>query len=121
MDDSCRKLINQGIKIRRTLTIIVIIILIKYYFNTNIILPILLYLLDISDNILYYKNNMCVDTFYYKINDKINDLLSYLLIYLFFPLNKIFLIFLIYRAIGVLLFAITRKSIWFTKMTDLYK
>jgi len=80
----------------------------------------LLYLLDISDNIPYI-NLSCVDNFYYKINDKINDLLSYLLVYLFFPLNKIFLIFIIYRAIGVLLFAITKKSIWFTIMPDLFK
>jgi len=80
-----------------------------------------LLILDFVNNTFNINNMKCVNTYYYDINDKMNDLLSYILVYLFFPLNNIFLIFLIYRAIGVLLFTLTKNHIWLIIMPDLVK
>jgi hypothetical protein len=120
----CNRLIKRGFYLRIIITIIIFIILVKYYSKNKyllIILAILLTLLDFLDNVFTRNNKICNYIFYYQISDKINDLLSYLLVYLFFPLNNIFLILLIYRAMGVLLFIINRNYIWLIVAPDLFK
>ena len=122
----CKKRLDYGVYFRIISTIITFFILIKYLSNNQylfIILAIALTILDEFDNLflITYKNNICSKSFYYQINDKIVDLFSYWLVFLFFCLNTIFLVFLIYRTICVLLFAFTKNSTWLIIMPDVLK
>ena len=136
---NCNELINNEIIFRYVLTIISFTYLgILIYFDLSnnfikkfifLILPILLLLLDISDNFFRhtytiilqsfgYNNNYnkCDYTFYYVYLDKICDSFSYVLTFLFlsicFKTDIILLLFIIYRIIGVVLFYTTKESIW---------
>ena len=122
----CKKRVDYGVYFRIISTIITFFILIKYLSNNQylfIILAIALTILDEFDNLflITYKNNICSKSFYYQINDKMVDLFSYWLVFLFFCSNTFFLVFLIYRTIGVLLFAFTKNSIWLIIMPDILK
>jgi hypothetical protein len=110
----CIHYVNIGMIIRLFLTFVSFTILYNYKSllgkNIYLILPILLLLLDKCDNIL-----LCTKTFYYQINDKIVDLFSYLLLFFIIPLHttnsNIIQILIIYRLVGIILFALTRVSI----------
>jgi len=122
--DNCIKYVNRGIYLRIVITFIAFFIINKYHLDNKyllIILSLVLLLLDFTDNLFTITKRNCHYIYYYKINDKINDLLSYLLVYLLFPLNRVYLMFIIYRAIGILLFVITKNSVWFVIMPDLLK
>jgi hypothetical protein len=110
LTNKCIHYVNIGIIIRLFLTFVSFTILYNYKSligkNIYLILPILLLLLDKCDNML-----LCTKTFYYQINDKIVDMLSYLLLYFIIPFNPLFQILIIYRLVGVILFAFTRLSI----------
>ena len=129
----CNKLVNYGMIIRYTSTIILFYILSINIHNNIIskyiylILPIILTILDNIDNIFtfYYKYNKnyngCTKLFYYQYMDKIFDSMSYLSLYLFFKLDYILLLFILYRIIGVLLFYITKNSKWLILFFDFAK
>ena len=124
----CNKYINYGIIFRIILTIITLFIIYSYRKNINIkkyfylILPIILTILDVSDNIcIKLKNPKCTKTFYYQYCDKIHDSITYLLFFLIFNLDNYFLLFLIWRIIGVILFCITKKGVYLIFMFDFMK
>ena len=132
-NNNCNHRINDGVKLRYILTIIVLIIL-SYYQRSKfiskyllLIIPIVLTLLDFSDfsdNIITtIKNNYlkCTNTFHYQIVDKICDSISYLLLFVFFDLNYLLLFFILYRIIGVFLFWFTKNSWWFVIFFDFAK
>jgi len=120
----CNTDIHNSMLIRCIITIFSLSIL--YLYNNIIhkyiflILPILLTILDSIDS-LTLKKYKCVKTFYYQSLDKIIDSISYLLIFLFFKLDNIFLFFIFYRIIGVILFYITKKSKWLILFFDFTK
>jgi hypothetical protein len=125
----CNKLINAGIISRYILTIIIIYILSRTIGNNKyiyLILPIILTLLDFVDTIFFYdftkfKKEKCSKLFYYQYNDKVSDLISYLLIFICFKIDYIFLFFILYRVIGVILFYITKDSKWLIIFFDFAK
>jgi hypothetical protein len=125
----CNKLINAGIITRYILTIIIIYILSRTIRNNKyiyLILPIILTLLDFVDTIFFYdftkfKKEKCSKLFYYQYNDKVSDLISYLLIFICFKIDYIFLFFILYRVIGVILFYITKDSKWLIIFFDFAK
>ncbi len=94
--------------------------------NIYIILPILLTLLDETDNIHTYslkykgKENGCTKTFDYQIKDKIVDVASYFYTYSLFGDTNIFYLS-IYRLFGVLLFYFTKASKWLILFFDFVK
>jgi hypothetical protein len=130
----CNKLIDDGMIIRMTATVISL-----YMFSLNttynkytlIILPVLLTILDEFDNIpiVFYKEKQCTKSFYYQILDKIYDSISYVLVYFylryFFRLDTnsttILLIFILYRIVGVGLFYKTKDSTWLIIFFDFIK
>ena len=129
----CDKLVRDGMILRYIITIISYYIL-SIFMNNNIInkyiyliLPILLTALDEVDNLftIFYKYkgkyNGCTKLFYYQYTDKICDSISYLLLYLFFKLDYILLLFILYRIIGVILFTFTKNSKWLIIFFDFAK
>jgi hypothetical protein len=115
-----------------------ILTLATFYFmykNVNssyllLILPIVLILLDLTDNIFsfgyswslgYHFKDVCTRFFEYQITDKINDWVTYLLAWYIFKLDPMFLKFLIWRGIGVIAFGLTRSSIPLIPMMDMMK
>lgn len=131
-DTKCSNPINNSMIIRIVLSIISLFLLslsnntfiIK---NLYIILPILLTVLDETDNIHTYslkykgKENGCTKTFDYQIKDKVVDVASYF--YTFFLFNRDTNIFYlsIYRLIGVILFYFTKASYWLILFFDFVK
>ena len=109
-----------GAVLRVVLTFVTFIIISKLFISKHllfIILPIVLTLLDSSDNIYThyrrfkgYKDIKSNCTFEYQSIDKVNDLLSYVLVWKWFGLDTLFLIFCVVRAIGVIAFILTKKS-----------
>ena len=59
-------------------------------------------------------------TFEYQVLDKINDVLAYSLVYCMTGYDAVFYL-TAYRAVGVLLFALTKKSIWLIIFFDFVK
>ncbi len=145
MNESCKTLINYGFTIRCILTLAFILWL--YSFSTNkfikkyiyLFLPIGLSILDKIDEIfisyamllqylninntnnIYFK---CSANFYYQYYDKIYDSLSYILTFLlclYFKKDLILLWFIIYRIIGVILFCLTKDSLWLIVFFDFIK
>ena len=127
----CKLLIKNGLILRYIITIITyyllyinISIIIKYLY---LILPICLTILDGLDNIFTSfvnfngRYNGCLFEYYYQINDKICDSISYLLLFLFFKLDYILLFFILYRILGVILFYLTKNSIWLIIFFDFAK
>jgi hypothetical protein len=130
----CNKLIDDGMIIRMTATVISLYMLslnTTYNKYTLIILPVLLTILDEFDNIpiVFYKEKQCTKSFYYQILDKIYDSISYVLVYFylryFFRLDTnsttILLIFILYRIVGVGLFYKTKDSTWLIIFFDFIK
>jgi hypothetical protein len=118
----------------------------KYFL---IILALVLVFLDCSDlsTYLYYyyykpnsKESRCIyelspenkkvnnvngkkdrDQQYYNIIDKCVDTLTYIVAYFVFNLNSIFLYFLLYRIVGIILYAFTFNSRWLIVFFDFMK
>jgi len=122
LKNKCIKNINLGIIIRILSTILVLTLLSNYKNNLEIylILPILLIVLDNYDNI-FIKQKKCTKTFHYQINDKLIDLLTYILVIIIFKIDNIYLLFLLWRTIGIILFNLTKKSIYLITMFDFMK
>jgi hypothetical protein len=131
-DIQCSNPINNSMLIRIALSII------SLYFlsvsNNNfiirhiyLILPILLIILDLTDNIytrsFKYKgnDNGCTKTFNYQFKDKVVDVASYFYTYFLFPYDKNILYFSIYRLFGVILFYLTKSSKWLLLFFDFVK
>jgi hypothetical protein len=94
----------------------------KHYY---ILLPLLLTLLDFTDNVFthifttkmqYLSNNR-----FYQLQDKIIDSLSYILVWYVFKLNPIFLYLVLYRLIGVYIFYHTNDKKIFVLFPDVFK
>ena len=129
--DICNKLITNGANIRfiATLLLFYTVALNTTFLNNYLylLLPILLTVLDMTDSrfTFFYKYkhpyNRCKKTFYYQITDKISDLISYLLLFVFFKLDIILLLFILYRIIGVVLFYFTKNSSWLILFFDFAK
>ena len=124
----CKENIFNGMILRYIITIFSFYILFLFRNNESInkniylILPILLVILDGVDSIFtFYKKNNCNQTFYYQYLDKICDSISYLLLFLFFKLENILLYLVLYRIIGVILFSITKNSIYLMLFFDFVK
>lgn len=128
----CKRLIKKGLIIRYILTIAVIYIVSKTIHNEYIffLLPVILSLLDSVDGIFIHWNgyddniqnkSKCYKILYYQLNDKICDSISYLLIPLFFKVDNILLLFILYRIIGVILFYFTKSSKWLIIFFDFVK
>lgn len=124
----CKENIFNGMILRYIITIFSFYILFLFRNNESInkniylILPILLVILDGVDSIFtFYKKNNCNQTFYYQYLDKICDSISYLLLFLFFKLENILLYLVLYRIIGVILFSITKNSIYLMVFFDFVK
>ena len=126
----CDKYIYNGIVFRYIITIFSFYILLFYYHNSKylyLILPILLTVLDETDNIFtgFHKSNGimngCTKTFNYQYLDKICDSVSYLLLFLFFKFDNLLLYFILYRIIGVIFFYFTKNSKWLILFFDFAK
>lgn len=115
-------MIRDGFILRYVATIVTLYAVsktdIKYHTLT---LPVLLYLLDGLDCVLYYKTTSCTFTFDYQLNDKLCDVISYWLLFAFFKLDDTLLFFTFYRSIGVLLFYLTRDNRWLIVFFDFVK
>lgn len=122
LKNKCIKNINLGIIIRILSTLLVLTCLSNYNNNSEIylILPILLIVLDNYDNI-FIKQKKCTKTFHYQLNDKINDLLTYSLVFIMFKIDNIYLLLLLWRTIGIILFTLTKKSVYLITMFDFMK
>jgi hypothetical protein len=129
MDKQCDQKINNSMIIRCILTILSLYfaslskIILK---NKYLILPILLIFLDLSDNIFKYginndNNNKCTKTFNYQSKDKIIDILSYFYTHQLFDLDKNVMYLSIYRLFGVVLFCISKLSLWLIIFVDFVK
>ena len=123
----CERYVNYGMYLRIIATFISLYIIFKYFSDHKsvyVILAVSLLILDELDNVWtkFYENNACSKTFYYQYTDKIIDTFSYFLICRAFNLqNTLFASFLVYRAIGVLLFCLTKNSLWLIIMPDFLK
>lgn len=128
----CKDAINSSMIIRIILTIISIFLLSKNtisFVNNNLylILPIILTILDETDNIntfnLKYKGklNGCTKTFDYQIKDKYIDVFSYLYTNYIFGLDHTIYKLSIYRLIGVILFGISGLSKYLIIFFDFVK
>jgi len=129
----CKKTIIYGAILRVILTFGTFWIISKYVSSSYlfIVLPIILGVLDLTDNIPsfiyswnqgYYKDK-CTKLFNYQSIDKINDLAAYVLAWYWFDLKShpLFLIFCGLRAFGVLGFIWTRKTYPLMIFPDLLK
>jgi hypothetical protein len=125
--DICNKLVTDGMNIRYIATLLSFyVVALNITFVNNylyLLLPILLTVLDNIDGIftLFNKHNGCKKKYQYQITDKICDSISYLLLFLFFKLDTILLLFVIYRIIGVVLFYFTKNSSWLILFFDFAK
>jgi hypothetical protein len=140
MQKTCEPLITKGFIARYALTIFSLSIYAMYVANTDdtkyiyLILPILLLVLDSTDNIFFWSwdgtysihnNNKCSKSFYYQLSDKICDAVSYVLVYLvlrsIFKVDNLLGVLIIYRIIGVFLFRLTKDSAWLILFFDFVK
>lgn len=126
--NDCNITIGLGAMLRILLTFITFWIILKYLNPPDlyIVLPIALTILDQTDNIPFrinswYQKVTCTKQFEYQIMDKINDLASYLLAWWWFKLDRTFLVFCLWRALGVIGFGLTRQSFYLIPMMDLMK
>jgi hypothetical protein len=136
----CNGLIDKGMISRYMISIFVFYILFIYCKNKCIknyiylILPIILTLLDRTDDIfiklfINKSNNVkhigCTKLFNYQKSDKICDSFSYLLAYIFlivcFKQDNILLFLIIYRIVGIILFSVTKNSLWLILFFDFIK
>ena len=128
--NQCINNINSFMLIRIILTTITIFLI---FINVDIpiiensiylILPIVLTVLDSTDNIHSYllpKDSSCSKSFDYQLKDKLVDLLTYVFAYFILGLDPNILYLIIYRTIGVVLFYLTKKSYWLVLFFDFIK
>lgn len=129
----CENLVNKGMMLRYLLTIMTFWYIFcnkfvaKYIF---LILPAALTLLDCVDStfirfwcfLKYPRSDQCTHSFYYQSSDKICDVVSYILSTSCVPKRDYFLLFLIaYRLVGVVLFCLSKNSIWLVVFFDFVK
>ena len=136
----CKDLTEKGELTRYMTTLLVFYILFIYCKHGFIkkyiylILPVVLMLLDSVDGrfiklFINKSNNVkhlrCTGLFKYQDSDKICDSFSYLLAYIFltkcFKVDNILLFLILYRIIGVILFSITKNSVWLVLFFDFIK
>lgn len=88
-----------------------------------LILPVLLTLLDLTDNAFKFDGALtdCARGFDYQIKDKLVDLGSYLFSYGVLDLDPVILYLTVWRAVGVGLFYLTRVSAWLVLFFDFVK
>ena len=60
-------------------------------------------------------------TFKYQSLDKVVDLFSYCLVYLYLGLSPIYMVLILVRLFGILMFHRTQDSSWLVKCPDLFK
>jgi hypothetical protein len=124
--------VKYGMLQRIVLTIITKILLYKYHYIFGrylfLIVPLLLTLLDMADNRNIFIDIFTKDitnTFLYQKYDKIVDLASYILVLFTIPLTNtqycLLLGFILYRAIGVLLYIYTKSNIYLVLFFDIIK
>ena len=136
---NCSKILNENMIVRVFLFFLFLLILFKYSDNKIIhkyllvILITALFISDIADtafpnfiNSLFTnekpKYNNCHYTNFYIIKDKIADLASYILVFLiFFKNDYLLLAFILYRAVGIVLYLITNNTAWFIPFFDFIK
>ena len=119
----CNKYINNGMILRCIVTIFVIH-LIRDVKHLYLILPIVLTILDLGDNLwtIFYKKNNCVHTLNYQVKDKIVDTVSYIGAYYFLGLNNpLLLFFIIARTIGSILYTFTGNPFYIVIFADFVK
>ena len=119
----CIKNINKGIYLRIILTLLFIFILKNYNIkNKLLVISIVYIILDYIDNIFFkFNNKKCSQMFHYQKYDKIVDIFSYILLLFIYYDDKLLLYFIIYRLIGVILFSLTKKSIYLIIFFDFIK
>jgi hypothetical protein len=121
----CHRYVYNGMVLRSVLTIATLYALSGPFFakHLTLILPIALTLLDTSDNVWtkYYRQNICTHIYTYQVSDKICDAASYLLVLAFFDFDNILWFFVFYRLMGVLLFTITKQTLWLVVCFDFVK
>lgn len=128
----CIEPINQSMIIRIILSVLSLYFLFynpTQFFENNkyIILPILLTILDETDNIGTYflkyrgQNNGCTKTWDYQIKDKYIDVGTYFLTSYLFNLDPNIFYLSTYRFIGIILFGIFKTSQWLVVFFDFVK
>jgi hypothetical protein len=136
---NCSKILNENMIVRVFLFFLFLLILFKYSDNKIIhkylllILVVGLFISDKSDTFfpIFFdplftnekpKYNNCLYTDFYTIKDKIADLASYVLVFLiFFKNDYLLLVFILYRAVGIILYLLTSNTIWFIPFFDFIK
>lgn len=123
--------ITKGFILRLSLTLVIFVYLSKINLSIDkhyLILPILLTILDFTDNIFTVfvpgckipcqrvKNNK-----FYQLQDKIIDALSYILVWYIFKLDDKYLYLTLYRLIGVFGYYHTNNKQLFILFPDLIK
>jgi hypothetical protein len=108
---------DKGFVARIIATLILLLFIRQYTFNTNLFLPLVLSFLDSIDS-AYTQN---YGTFAYKMRDKIADSFSYLFVCALFPVDVEFVWAVMYRMLGVLIFGVTRNVNWLIVAPDLAK
>jgi hypothetical protein len=134
MNTNCNFYIIKYAFLRLLITIILFTLFYNYFPKNNkyflLLLVLLLTILDIFDSAFLTKSNnnkcTCCLSYNYQIIDKINDLISYFIVLLLlFSVSSfnynILKYFIIYRFIGVILFALTKQSIWLIIFFDFIK
>jgi|LauGreDrversion4_2_1035121.scaffolds.fasta_scaffold475563_2 hypothetical protein len=135
MRETCKPFITKGQIFRYAITIVSLSIYAAYVANTGhtkyiyLILPILLWVLDSTDNLFLIHNihtkKICTKTFDYQLSDKICDAVSYVLVYLVlcvvFKVDHVLGVLILYRIIGVFLFCLTKESVWLIVFFDFVK
>jgi hypothetical protein len=128
----CKKKIYWGASFRVIVTLITFYLMSKYLNPSYlfVVLPIMLTLLDLTDNIFsfgyswslgYRFKDICTRLFEYQITDKINDWVAYMLAWYIFKLDPLFLGFVIWRGLGVVAFGLTRSSVPLIPFADMMK
>jgi hypothetical protein len=89
---------------------------------------VLIFLTDMIDcrtaKLLNYLND--VDTkicrsFRYQVFDKVIDLLSHCLLYLYLGLSPIYLVFILWRLVGIVMFVATEEYSWLIMGPDVFR
>jgi hypothetical protein len=136
---NCSEVLNENMIVRVFLFFLFLLILFKYSNNKVIhkyllvILIVSLFVSDIADTTFPNfiaplftnekpKYNNCHYNDFYIIKDKIADLVSYILVFLiFFRTDYLLLSFILYRAVGIVLYLLTNNTNWFILFFDFIK
>jgi hypothetical protein len=136
---NCSEILNENMILRVFSFFLFLLILFKYSNNKVIhkylllILVVSLLLSDLLDTIFpiflgtpftkeKFKYQSCIYTSFYVIKDKVADLVSYILVFLiFFKNDYLLLVFILYRAVGIVLYLLTNNTNWFILFFDFIK